>query len=104
MECLPRIQEKLSVAWHTLSSIVKGPLASLPSPLKLLLSEKFGIPHELGSVIFTGVPNSSLTFSTFGNCWLMLLNSELYPNRASFTLAEEKTRVFESTHWLARVY
>jgi hypothetical protein len=33
----------------------------------------------------------------------MMLYSELYTKRASFTLVDEKTRVLESSHWLALV-
>src|SRR5215472_1780361 len=102
-ECLPFTQEKLSTHWKTLSSIWKGLLVALPKLVRLLLSWIFGIPQEFGSVTLTGVPISAFTSSTPANCWVMLLNRELYPKRASLTLFGANTRTLDNTHWLARV-
>src|SRR6185312_5399337 len=84
--------------------MVNGLLVLLPKLDRLLLSWMLGMPHEFLSVTLKGTPISSSTFSTPANCWAMLLYKELYPKRASFTLVAEKTRTFETTHWLARVY
>ena len=71
------IQEKLSTPWNVLLLIVKGLLVALPNPLRLLLSEIFGIPQELLSVILKGTPISASTSSTPASCWPMTLKSEL---------------------------
>src|SRR5260370_28479485 len=63
-----------------------------------------GIPHEFLSVILTGTPISSSTFSWPASCWGMLLNNELYPNRASFTLFGAKIWTLDRTHLLTRVH
>jgi hypothetical protein len=50
-----------------------------------------------------GTPISESTSSMPASCCPMMLYSELYTKRASFTLVDEKTRVLESSHWLALV-
>src|SRR5260221_8872398 len=102
-ECLPITQEKLSTAWYTLSSMVKGLLVLLPKLVRLLLSWMLGTPQELVSVTLKGTPISASTSSTPANCWAMLLYREFNPNRVSFTFDAEKIRTFDRTHWLARV-
>ena len=102
-ECFPITHEKLSTHWNTLSLIWNGLLVGLPKLVRLLLNWMFGMPQEFLSVTGTGTPISVSTFSMPASCWVILLNSELYPNRASFTFVEERMRTLDTTHWLARV-
>src|SRR5262249_20831414 len=101
-ECLPWIQEKLSSPWTILSFRTKGPLVSLPTGLRPRLNvapPTRGMPQLCGSGVENGSPNSATTLRTPLSSCALLLTSEVYPKRNSFTLVGDKTRALESMYW-----
>src|SRR6267378_3328761 len=99
MECLPCTREKLSTIWKILSLIAKGPFVWFPKALKPAPNPvMFGTPQLCGLVSVTGKFSSAFTFLIPASSWPIMLYSVVYPERNSFTLVGEKTRVLESMY------
>src|SRR5207247_7259577 len=98
IECLPRIQEKLSTNWMRRLSVSLGPFVPFPrSPKPAMVS--VGIPHELGTDDGNpGILSSLSTSRTNANSVPLLLKNVLYPKRKSLTRVGEKTRVLLTTN------